>query len=224
MASLPPIPSSIASYIQQAATGTGLPEAVVAAQNYIESSFGQNMGPSSTGAEGPWQFEPSTWSAVSSLPFSDATNWADSTTAYVAYMTQLLQEENGNVANALAAYNAGPGNLAAGQGYASQILDLAGQSPNLSVAASAGTGTGSGTTTTSSISSLLGWPQDIVTFFTYAHTLVRALMWIINPASWLRIGAFFSGLLLLSFAAYLFTRIGSDKPIFPSTIPIPVPA
>jgi hypothetical protein len=58
--SLPSVPQDIVKYIQEAAQGTKLPESVVAAQNYAESGYGTNLGPSSAGAEGPWQFEPRT--------------------------------------------------------------------------------------------------------------------------------------------------------------------
>ncbi len=120
-------PSSVMGYIQEAAQATGLPESVVEAQNYVESSYGENMGPSSTGAMGPWQFEPYTWPSYSSAPFSEATSWPVSTQAYIAMMKQLLQWSGGNIRQALAAYNAGTGNWQAGLGYADQILSMAGQ-------------------------------------------------------------------------------------------------
>ena len=63
--SLPGVPATAAYYIRQAATALHLPVAVVAAQNYVESSYGQNMGPSSAGAMGPWQFMPGTWAGSS---------------------------------------------------------------------------------------------------------------------------------------------------------------
>jgi hypothetical protein len=124
--SLPGVPAGATYYIQQAAKATGLPVRVVAAQNEVESSYGQNMGPSSAGAMGPWQFEPYTWPAYSSAPFSEADNWAVSTQAYVAMMNQLLHWSGGNVRMALAAYNAGQGNWQAGLGYADEILAMAG--------------------------------------------------------------------------------------------------
>lgn len=45
---------------------------------------------------------------------------------YVVYMRELIGSE-GSLRNALAAYNAGPGNLPAGYGYADTILSAAGQ-------------------------------------------------------------------------------------------------
>ena len=125
--SLPGVPATAAHYIRQASRAIGMPVKVVAAQNYVESSYGQNMGPSVTGAQGPWQFEPYTWGSYSPAPFSMANNWSASTGAYINFMNQLLHWSGGNVRMALAAYNAGQGNWQAGLGYADQILSDAGQ-------------------------------------------------------------------------------------------------
>jgi hypothetical protein len=220
----PPVPSNVAPYIQQAAKGTGLPESVVAAQNYTESGYGSNDGPSSTGAEGPWQFEPTTWSSYSSSPFSDASNWSISTLAYIAYMKVLLKMESGNVRNALAAYNAGPYNLPAGYGYADGILSMAGQSQGISIAAGSGsTANAAGGATADS--SILSWPSEITGFFSDSKTFIDALLWIVNPASWLRIGSFGLAIILLFLAILIFTKVGSDDPLIklPSSIPVPVP-
>ncbi len=210
----PPVPSNVAPYIQQAATGTGLPESVVAAQNYTESGYGSNDGPSRAGAEGPWQFEPGTWASYSSQPFSSASNWSISTLAYIAFMKVLLKTENGNVRNALAAYNAGPGNLSAGYGYADHILSLAGESGSITAGQSSGTSLTSG---------LFSWPGEITGFFSDAKTFIDALLWIVNPASWLRIGAFAIGLMLLAFGVYALMHVGSEGSLMPSAIPVPVP-
>ncbi len=122
----PEVLSGPMAYIQQAANATGLPVAVVKAQNYVESAYGTNDGPSSAGAMGPWQFEPGTWAQYSSAPFSQADDWGTSTQAYIAYMKSLLHWSGGNVQMALAAYNAGQGNWQAGLGYANTILAIAG--------------------------------------------------------------------------------------------------
>lgn len=122
---LPGVPAQAARYIRQAAAATGMPVGVVAAQNKTESSYGENMGPSSAGAMGPWQFEPYTWPSYSAAPFSEATNWHVSTQAYIGFMRHLLSWSQGNVRMALAAYNAGPGNWQAGLGYADGILNTA---------------------------------------------------------------------------------------------------
>jgi|SRR5215469_1070343 len=70
----------------------------------------------------------------------------------------------------------------------------------------------------------ISWPGDIVGFFSDAKTFVDATLWLVNPASWLRIGSFVIGLLLILFAVYAFMRIGSDQPIFntPQVMPVPV--
>ena len=113
----------------------GISPAIVRAQLNMESG-GQPGAVSSAGAEGPWQFEPGTWRGLgcAGSPF----NVNDSTKCYAKYMYQLVQQFHGNVRDALAAYNAGPGNLQAGYGYADAILAAAGQPQN--VKASGGTG------------------------------------------------------------------------------------
>jgi hypothetical protein len=79
--------------------------------------------------------------------------------------------------------------------------------------------------TTSALSGLgFAWPGDITGFFKDAKTFVDALMWLVNPASWLRIGAFGIGMLLLGFGVYALIKVGSDQPLLPQTIPVPVPA
>lgn len=122
------VPSFAVPYIRAAAAGTNLPFAVVACQVNEESGFTAGA-VSPAGAEGPYQFLPSTfYSVASGSPFS----WRDSTDAYITYMNELLRQFGGNVRDALAAYNAGPGNIGAGMGYADTILSCAG-SGNISV-------------------------------------------------------------------------------------------
>jgi hypothetical protein len=69
------------------------------------------------------------------------------------------------------------------------------------------------------------WPGDILGFFKDAKSFVDALLWIVNPASWLRIGSFFAGMILLGVGLLILIKVGSDEPIIkmPSTIPLPVP-
>lgn len=211
---LPPVPGNILQFIKQAASGTGLPESVVAAQNYTESDYGQNEGPSSAGAEGPWQFLPGTFDSIMGTS-TGITSWPTSTDAYIKYMNQLLSEEHGNVRNALAAYNAGPGNISAGYSYADSILSLAGQSPTIQVGADVSATSGT------SDSGLLSWPGQITGFFGDADTFVTKLAWIVEPGSWLRIGSFLVAILLLTGAIIIFTH--ADEKIGSLPIPVPVP-
>ena len=129
------VPPQYQMYITEAAQGTGLPESVIANQVNTESGF--NPGAiSPTNAEGFWQFEPTTYNAyagAAGVPANSEFNVADETKVYIAFMNDLLREEGGNVFNALAAYNAGPGDLPAGYGYASGILQASGQSSSLNV-------------------------------------------------------------------------------------------
>jgi hypothetical protein len=147
------VPAAYRSWVATAAAATGLPASVVAAQINDESGFNPNA-VSSKGAQGIAQFEPGTWSSnapAGSSPF----NVTASLSAYIKLMGSLLNQYGGNVTNALAAYNAGPGNLPAGMGYADTILSNAGQPSTLT--SSGGTGTQTSPTpapaTTSSSSS-----------------------------------------------------------------------
>lgn len=139
------VPAQFQALVNEAAQGTGLPEAVVAAQANDESGFNPNA-VSPTGAEGWLQFEPSTYDSVAKAagvqPGTEF-NPDDETKAYIVLMNQLLGEEGGSIQNALAAYNAGPGDLAAGQGYATSILAAA----NEPASSTSGGGTGGAQTT-----------------------------------------------------------------------------
>lgn len=70
----------------------------------------------------------------------------------------------------------------------------------------------------------ISWPGDIIGFFKDAKSFTDALLWIVNPASWLRIGSFMIGALLILFAIYALMKVGSDEPLFkmPQVVPVPV--
>jgi hypothetical protein len=87
------------------------------------------------------------------------------------------------------------------------------------VSASAPTGTGSDISLDSS--GILGIPTDITSFFTDANKFVNALMWIVEPGSWLRIAAFGVAIILLLAALVVFTK--ADQKITSAPIPVPVP-
>jgi soluble lytic murein transglycosylase-like protein len=118
------VPAQYVAEVKRAASGTGLPYQVCACQAYVESGFNPNA-VSPTNAQGFWQFEPGTFKSYGKgSPF----NVHDETSAYINFMRSLLHEFNGNIRNALAAYNAGPGNVPAGLPYADEILRMAGSS------------------------------------------------------------------------------------------------
>ena len=121
--------------IDWAAGVIGIPCTVVRAQLNAESG-GQPGLTSSAGAEGPWQFLPSTWSGLGCTGSFDDPN--GSTKCYAKYMYQLMQQYHGNVRDALAAYNAGPLHISAGYGYADGILAAAGQPQNTRAAGGTG--------------------------------------------------------------------------------------
>lgn len=136
------VPPQYQFYVQNAADYLGIPYDVVAEQIYTESRFDPTA-VSPAGAEGIAQFEPGTFSSYGAgSPF----NVDEAFSAYKNYMKHLLSVEGGSVKNALAAYNAGEGNIQAGMGYATGILNNSGQSDSLT----AGGGSTSSSSSTSS--------------------------------------------------------------------------
>jgi hypothetical protein len=160
--------------IDWAAGVIGIPAAVVR-QQVIAESNGQPGAVSSTGAQGAFQFEPGTWSGLgcSGSPF----NVNDGAKCYAKYMYQLVQQFHGNIRNALAAYNAGPGNLPAGYGYADGILAAAGVSSGASASGgtgNSGAGGGSGATLASAPSTCLVGPLPHTSFCLMSYGEARA--------------------------------------------------
>jgi hypothetical protein len=71
---------------------------------------------------------------------------------------------------------------------------------------------------------LLSFPPQIMSFFSDAGGFIDKLMWLANPASWVRIVAFLGGVLLLLFAIHALVAAGKGEPLvsMPSVIPVPV--
>jgi len=145
------VPSAYQSYVDAAAKKLGIPASVVAAQIQTESDWNPNA-VSPAGAEGIAQFLPSTFTSYGQgSPF----NVSDAFTAYTNYMSVLLKQEGGSIQKALEAYNAGPGDLSAGAGYADSILALAGEGINASSTGTTPAG-GGGTGAATSVSGISG--------------------------------------------------------------------
>jgi hypothetical protein len=127
-----------------AAAVIGISPAIVRAQIQLESN-GDPDALSSTGAVGVAQFEPGTW-AGQGCPGSP-NNVNDAMHCYAGFMHSLVSQYKGNVRDALAAYNAGGGDLAAGYGYADTILANAGEPQDDKAGKGTGdSGTGGGAT------------------------------------------------------------------------------
>lgn len=206
------VPAQYQGYVNDAANQLGIPPSVVAAQLYLESGWNPRA-VSPTGAQGLAQFEPGTWSQYGSgSPFDPAAAFK----AYVKYMLVLLNQENGNVQNALAAYNAGPGNLPAGMNYADTILANAQVPQNLTGKADnpqAPPATQSPLESNPNPLSLIPNPlSDIAGAISSIFTPVmkafeefqsgfvvamKAVMWLVNPSNWVRIIAGFVGTISL---------------------------
>lgn len=123
------VPAQYDPLVRQMSSDTGIPYDVVAAQAQAESNFNPTAR-SSAGALGWLQFLPSTYdtyAARAGVGPNSEFNPADEAKVYSLFMQDLLKQEHGNLRNTLAAYNAGPGNIKAGLGYADSILNAAGQ-------------------------------------------------------------------------------------------------
>lgn len=228
------VPSNFVSMLKAAAAASGIPYNVVAAQINLESGF--NPGATSpTGAEGIAQFEPGTFATYGS---GSAYNAADDMAAYAKYMKALLLQEGGNLRNALAAYNAGPGNIAAGMGYADQILNAAGQG-NITVGpAGKGGGSSGGAPSTSLADQILGWITDPVKEaigittsvgdslaavgkeFAVIAKFFEALM---NPGTWIRIAAALAGAALTGIGLIILFRVDKAIGAVAKSVPVPIP-
>jgi soluble lytic murein transglycosylase-like protein len=108
--------SSIQSQIVADANAAGIPASIALAVAQIESSFNPSA-VSPAGAVGVMQLMPGTASDLGVNPSDTSQNIQGG----VDYLAQMYQKF-GNWAQALAAYNAGPGNIGAGAGYAQSVL------------------------------------------------------------------------------------------------------
>lgn len=126
-----PGPRELRKYFQKAAKTTGVDPLLLLAMAAIESGGGKvkgihhtdengNIVTSSAGALGVMQLMPGTAEGLGVNPEDPWENILGGAT----YIAQQLESFGGNVRNALAAYNAGPGNYQAGLGYASLVLDV----------------------------------------------------------------------------------------------------
>lgn len=100
-------PKSLEGYFQQAADTYGVDINLLKAVAKQESGFKTNI-VSSAGAIGVMQLMPGTASAMGVKDPYDA---QDNIMGGAKYLSRLLNKYNGNVSLALAAYNAGPGNV-----------------------------------------------------------------------------------------------------------------
>lgn len=187
------IPQQYAAQVAAAAKTLGIPDAVVGEQIATESEFNPNA-VSPAGAQGIAQFEPGTWATWGhGSPF----NADDAFAAYTAYMGSLLKQFGGNLRDALAAYNAGPGNLSAGYGYADGIISQAG-AQNVTGSTGGGGVAGAAAGVASGVlGQLIQLPDQVTGLFTALEKPVQALLWFINPSNWARILSGGLGVLLL---------------------------
>lgn len=104
---VPTPPDYMIPYFQQAASETGVDYNLLVSVGYCESNFNPNA-VSSAGAIGVMQLLPSTATAFGA---SDPRDPQQNIMAGARYLKYLLDRYKGDVQLALAAYNAGPGNV-----------------------------------------------------------------------------------------------------------------
>ena len=95
------IPANYLADFKKAGTAYGIPWTVLAAIGQVESGFGANDGPSSMGALGPMQFEPSTWATYGAG--GNIMNPGDAIPAAARLL--VAHGAPGNLQQALLAYN-----------------------------------------------------------------------------------------------------------------------
>lgn len=105
-------------YVSNAARRTGLPPQLIHKVIQQESSYNPDA-VSDAGAQGLMQLMPGT---ASMLGVEDSFNPEQNINGGAEYLRQMLDMFDGDVRKALAAYNAGPGNIEAGYAYADEVL------------------------------------------------------------------------------------------------------
>jgi len=161
------VPAQYDPLIKEMSSSTGIPYDVIAAQAQAESNFSATAR-SSAGALGWLQFLPSTYNtyaARAGVGQGTEFNPASEAKVYDVFMGDLLKQFHGNLRNALAAYNAGPGNLQAGYGYADKILGASGAPSTIQTTGLPIPGLGGGLSISGILGNIFGDLRDILERF-----------------------------------------------------------
>ncbi len=202
------VPKQYQKQVKAASDVLGIPYQLIAEQINLESTWNPKA-VSPAGAQGLTQFMPGTFKEYGPKG-GDPFNPNDSLKAYVSYMQYLLKTEKGSIYKAMEAYNAGPGNLGAGNTYAHMIFLRAGvpvgakagkSGKNAAYDPNSGVNQAIGEAK-NAVESVLDWPGEIVDFFKEAvgdlEATAKFFGAFFEPSTYVRIGAGIGGLVFLT--------------------------
>lgn len=196
-----------AEIIQRAADTYGVSAAVLWGVWGTESGFGTNLGPSSAGAIGDFQFLPSTARTFKIDPW----NFTQAANAAAKYLKQLGADDNPNSAGTAKALNSYSGG--GGRSYVQTVLDHAKDFHFRGRTGASGTVADTGKAVEDAAGSAVGAVGDVGRFLSRLGVLFE-------QDFWKRVGLIALGVLALAFALANFAKqFGKSLPI-PPVVPV----
>lgn len=203
----------------------GVPAAILVGMYGVETAYGTNVTNSSAGAVGPFQFTGADKGTGVLYPMTNTPTLAQfqqQADAAAAYLAALYKQTGGNSwTSALAAYNAGPGNIGAGAGYAQNAVAAGNSSTGQSWLKAIGFAVLNGAGAPPDVKGASTNPgqivSNVVSGVSSAVTSTGDFLNLITSLSfWLRVGEAIAGMILLAMGLRALT--GAALPM-----PMPIP-